>query len=383
MNYLENLEIVSEQEVMEKNIPLEQLWLVEADGDIHGPYFRESLDQLSEKYPDFFEITRVCNIADGKWQNFFESNAFQRRKPQIVDASSFDPESTFYYLVSGQKHGPIGFEKLCQMVESGEIKKQDQFCVKGKPWMKIYQHPEFDRRSQSIDLPFKRPNDDDFLVSNLEIMQNQKINHDEDTIINLAFLDKQKDGHSFNYDPVTTFNFVKEDKPSFNYSEFFKSKTISYSAGFAFVLICLIVMFGSSSDPKNMASRKIASKGKKSATSNDYKSQVDRPSQTTNKAAAPRYNNSVTRRDPIKNVVKARKTFQYRPKPAKRIVTHPKPNNMENRSPANESDNFQDPRDDYKEETYQDERDTEERVNEVAQELEPQNDDAYSNHNDF
>jgi hypothetical protein len=379
MGNLLNLQPVSEQEVTEKNIPLDQLWLVEATGDILGPFYEEDLREYAQNDDSYFQSARVCSVADGQWQSFFECAPFQRRRPQIVDAASFDPNESFFYIKSGQKHGPVSFDQIQEMVTSGELKKHDQFCARGAKWLKVYQHPEFDRRNTENELPFKKPNDDSFMQSNLELIQGPISNHDEDALVGLAYIGHKKDkGFTQDYDVHNSFNFVKEESDS-NWKDFFKSKAISYSAGVAFVLVSVFVFFGTSSKTQT-ASRKVANVVKTKVSSPAPRKVVE---QTVTKKVVPRFKNTVRRRSPIR-----RTSFSYRPKARKRVVTHNKPKHTSKRqsASADPQDPSNDPRDEYRDDYVKsyDDREPEDHIDDLAKEMDERNNEpSFEENNDF
>ncbi|MDA9793068.1 DUF4339 domain-containing protein, partial [Bacteriovoracaceae bacterium] len=338
MSKIIDLAPITEEEVAQKNLPLESLWLVNYQDEIFGPFEQQELKAYSLVHDIIFEEAQVCNIADGKWIIFYECGPFQRRRPQIVDAAAFAESENFYYIKQGQKIGPISFHELKAVVDSLELTSTDQISSNGRTWIKIYQHPEFDRRDFEDKLPFKKPIEDSFMSSNLELIQSNLRNSNEDALADLAYIGHKRDkGFTHDLDVHQSFNFKKQESEPIDYSKFFKNKFLNYSVGSAFVIICLFVFFGSSNnfDPHNSkVSRSVASK----RTIKPIKQKIKRLAPKRTKHV---FKRKVTRRSPIKKV-RAPKKFQYRDKPKKKVVRH---NAQKQHHDLGNEANLRDPRD--------------------------------------
>lgn len=97
-------------------------------------------------------LLSIRNIDESKWTNVFEHPYFQRRKPQLVPASTLeeDSEVQFFILRHGQKTGPYEKHELNSMLEEKVLLLTEMVSTNGgHTWMKLYQVEGFDRRSLS------------------------------------------------------------------------------------------------------------------------------------------------------------------------------------------------------------------------------------------
>jgi hypothetical protein len=380
MSKIIDLAPITEEEVAQKNLPLESLWLVNYQDEIFGPFEQAELKAYSIAHDTIFEEAQVCNIADGKWIIFYECGPFQRRKPQIVDAAAFAESENFYYIKQGQKIGPISFHELKAVVDSLELASTDQISSNGRTWIKLYQHPEFDRRDFEDKLPFKKPVEDSFMSSNLELIQSNLRNSDEDALADLAYIGHKRDkGFTQDLDVHQSFNFKKEESVPIDFSKFFKNKFLNYSVGSAFVIVCLFVFFGSSNNFDSLNSKVSRSVASKSSIKpvRAIKKKFKRPAQKRTKHV---FKRKVTRRSPIKRV-RASKKFEYKKKPKRKVVRHNA--QKQHHDLANEA-NLRDPRDEFNG-GYADQRDPANTIDSLSNDpgADPSIDPSFDSANDF
>nr|BDT28487.1 DUF4339 domain-containing protein [Bacteriovorax sp. HI3] len=178
---------------------------------------------------------QVRNIDSNEWIALFEHPYFQRRKPQLVSATtlSTDDEQQYFMLRNGQKTGPFEKYELTTMLEDKEILLTDMVSTNhGHTWMKLYQVDGFDRRSlkESDQLPG---------VPSHVLMQQQEsvmaISPETEAISGLAYLSNVKRGKSFEREKIDT-SFTADSKPGTSSSTIYKWLLVVSIVGIGYFL---------------------------------------------------------------------------------------------------------------------------------------------------
>lgn len=335
---LVNLPIISEEEVQARNIALNQLWLVQVEDKLFGPFEQFELRNCVFEDAIVFEDAKVCNIEDETWMSIFKARAFQRRKPQLVSQEDLTQQQHFHIIVNGHKEGPFGLEELQAKFEAEEIKLTDSISTdNGHNWTKLYLHPEFNRRDDmsAEDLPFGARE-----ANNIKLNQPE---HDAHELAGLVYLNHKNEKDFKDLDIEKSYRFYKENSESMN------NWAIASIAAFCLVAIGSFYFLQSSSTQDKLA--KIGKKAiKRSVASTQAKDKGPK------KVFKPVRNNVVTKPVVRRNVVN-----RSRPKPLPFVRKSPirnAPDPVVRRDVddyVDESDRFKDPRDEYREPAYAEE----------------------------
>lgn len=144
----------------------------------------------------------VKNIDAKEWTPVFEHPYFQRRKPQLVSATTLSSEDDqqFFILRHGQKNGPYEKYELMSMFEQKDLLLTDMVSGNaGHTWMRLYQVDGFDRRvlKESDQLPG--------IPSNVIEQGNDSVTYlapETEAISSLAYLSNVKRGKSIESERV-------------------------------------------------------------------------------------------------------------------------------------------------------------------------------------
>lgn len=374
MKQVFELHPISEEEVKTRGIKLENLWLVNYESNILGPYDEVELKNYALENPDMFQDISVCSIESEIWYEYFKCSIFQRRKPQLLSQEDFLHNEEYHYIISGQKQGPVSFEKLKDLMDDDILCSTDSITNnEGVTWVKIYQHPNFDRRdfSHSHSLPSSPATPYDQMTL---LEDEYSTDMDTDLIAGIAFIGNKGskgqellDENSYCYDHSTT-----------DWNKLFKSKVVTFSAAFAIVVTLLFVFMSGKSDYSKDATvtRRIASKSaSKSAKKKNHIKKVAEKASYKAKNTSQGFKRKVTKRSPVRSKSKR----IYRPKPKRKVASKKRDKSPVFKPPINdrEPDNYNDSyKDEYKDEYPADERDAETVINELA------NEDSFHNEND-
>lgn len=151
----------------------------------------------------------ICPYGQREWITVFESPLFQRRKPQLVPASSLafssddDDNLSFFILRHGQKNGPYQKSELNLMIEKKELLLTDMVSHDGgHNWCKMYQDENFDRRvlKESDQLPGIPKQ-----VIALSLGETKTERPETDALSSLAYLSNVKRGKSIEREKIEFF----------------------------------------------------------------------------------------------------------------------------------------------------------------------------------
>jgi hypothetical protein len=248
---LKNLKMVSETEVAEFSIPLNELWLVNHKNDLFGPFNQIELQECIFANPEVYQETQVCNLEDSQWMPVFKNKIFQRRKPQLIatqelefDQVEFAKNDNIYVIKHGQKSGPFKLELIHNMIDKKELLMTDLLSIDmGKSWQKIYQNPVLNRREvlTSDQLPTSHIK---FNTSkDLQVIDDQ-IGHD---VAGLAYIQKLSSHTAVEID---ISQFGKEKKQTL--AKLKNKTTISAIAASACVIVILAVTLSGGKKNKRM-----------------------------------------------------------------------------------------------------------------------------------
>ncbi|MEC7182618.1 MAG: hypothetical protein VXW15_07890, partial [Bdellovibrionota bacterium] len=230
---------ITPEEIVEKTIPSSELYELKVGSQVLSPFWVETLKkQIESGSPLFTPEIQIRSLGTEQWFDLFAHPTFQRRQEGVQETA---PEETvissqqeaqegdeeedgeFYILAKGQKVGPVTLKVLKEKIGTHEILVTDLISHdNGETWSKIFEMPEFDRRSlgQRDHLPHL-PKDNIFRGSKKEVLDNLKDGDREgDTIFNLVHLGRKKNEEEA---PIQTTPIIEKDDDE----EFFSEKTIS------------------------------------------------------------------------------------------------------------------------------------------------------------
>lgn len=202
--------LMSEGEVARSAIPREQLFEIKDAHEASLGFAKASdLKEYIYKNEEATNGLMVRNVDQASWITVFEHPLFQRRKPQLVSASSLesDDDQQFFVLIQGQKTGPYEKFEMLSMLEQKEILLTDMVSTNaGHTWMKLYQIDNFDRRvlKESDKLP-GMPGEM-FLKGNESVRMNSP---ETEAISSLAYLSNVKRGKSIEREKNQSFESDK------------------------------------------------------------------------------------------------------------------------------------------------------------------------------
>jgi hypothetical protein len=140
-------QVLSEKQIKAYNIPKNVLWFVSTKSGPMGPFHQDDLRTFLELNPHFPRDSKVANLSDQRWLPLFKAPQFQRRKASTIKRNDQWGNDEFFILVNGLKVGPLGAQILLQKLQKREILYNQLISLdKGETWIKIYEHPQFERR---------------------------------------------------------------------------------------------------------------------------------------------------------------------------------------------------------------------------------------------
>lgn len=184
---LDKIKVYTEQEIREKSIDLSELWLVQFQGELRGPFYQIDILKYSMTAPKFYSSLLTCNLRHKKWKPLFEHEIFNKRDDdrQVGNHQKAHEKKAkeFLYLFNGQKRGPFSEKEINDKLHLGELSLDSLLsCDNGKSWKKFYQFEQFDRR-----------NEDDEDASRIDIIRAPKNEEFEKSrIYTRALLEKLK-----------------------------------------------------------------------------------------------------------------------------------------------------------------------------------------------
>lgn len=153
---LDKIKVYTEQEIREKSIDLSELWLVQFQGELRGPFYQIDLLKYSMTAPKFYSSLLTCNLRTKKWKPLFEHEIFNKRDDDRQVGNHQKPHEKkakeFLYLFNGQKRGPFSEKEINDKLHLGELSLDSLLSSdNGKSWKKFYQFEQFDRRGEEDD----------------------------------------------------------------------------------------------------------------------------------------------------------------------------------------------------------------------------------------
>ena len=152
------------------------LWLVKIGSVVFGPFETESLKHYVSDNEHLFEQALASRSDETEWKPFWEHTQFQRRKPQIVQGSTY--EGPFWIMDQGLKTGPFTLREIDKKLEMEILSMTDHISIdEGHTWLKVYQIEGFDRRNLNPDdLPIA-PYENSFQQAKLALVEKLEESH--------------------------------------------------------------------------------------------------------------------------------------------------------------------------------------------------------------
>ncbi len=259
------LKPLTKEQIKAKNIPLRNLWMIKNGQDnLFGPFETTQLHAQIDLDPESFKHLQACNMEDEKWYEFYSIKVFQRRSEK-ENQISIDPNQKLFVMINGQKNGPYNIEETRKLLNNGHIEHSTPLSIdKGESWIKLWDHPEFDRRAKKTneELPFLPTPDVLDLVSKTkdEILNTY---NNEDPILELAYIGHNK-SEKEKHTPTEAHTVEPEAPPLFEDEEDnnIKSSKIKYiiAASLVFVMAISGVLFNQSEEEQGITSTSEATK---------------------------------------------------------------------------------------------------------------------------
>ncbi len=140
---LEDLQTLSETEISDRALPLDQLWWVRgADGEALGPYDTPTLRSFRTQNPDACAELEASTLASDAFSPLMEIEALAaRRPPQLMSAAALKTPERHYVLTNGQASGPHSTDAIRNMLQDGRLGSSDYVSVdECANWQRIYEH---------------------------------------------------------------------------------------------------------------------------------------------------------------------------------------------------------------------------------------------------
>lgn len=145
-----DLKPLTEEVIQEMGYNNHDLWMVNIDSTVFGPFETESLKHYVHDNEILFEDALASRADESEWKPFWAYTKFQRRKPQALPGEVH--EGPFWIMDFGLKVGPFGHREIDKKIEMGLLGMTDHISVdNGETWLKIYEVAGFDRRTHSPD----------------------------------------------------------------------------------------------------------------------------------------------------------------------------------------------------------------------------------------
>jgi hypothetical protein len=193
------------------------------------------LKTITAQSESTLELAQIRQIDGSDWTLLFQHPFFQRRKPQLVPASTLEAENEFTYFIlkQGQKSGPFEKHELLSMVDNKEILLIDMVSTNaGHTWMKLYQVDGFDRRNLKISdqlpgLPFNG------VFDKITVSPNEN-DAETDALSGLAYIGNVKRGKVIEREKIS--NYEEEKSKNSGNNSIYKWLLILSAIGIAYFL---------------------------------------------------------------------------------------------------------------------------------------------------
>jgi hypothetical protein len=139
---LEDLQTLSETEISDRALPLDQLWWVRgADGEAHGPYDTPTLRSFRTQAPAACAGLETTTLAADSWAPMMETQALAaRRPPQLMSATALKTPERHFVLGHGQPHGPYSAEEVRALLHEGHAAASDFVSIdECANWQRIFE----------------------------------------------------------------------------------------------------------------------------------------------------------------------------------------------------------------------------------------------------
>ena len=192
--------LLSEDQVLAGQFPRNEIFEVQVEGKIIGPFWQEDLKDFLKDANLYKDSTKVKSLEEGDWKEVYSHPFFQRRRPSLVSTEGMKTTVEDYYILKdGQKDGPYDKDKINNMVDTMELLLTDFVSIDdGHSWGKLYEHDEFDRRNKSHEqLPISPDNhifDNSIYDADKAIAKAEQVAHETDAIVGLAYIGHLNEG---------------------------------------------------------------------------------------------------------------------------------------------------------------------------------------------
>lgn len=183
INLLSAIEL-SEGQLAQLN-ETQQLIYLKIDGEMLGCYQRSQLIKL---LADSTLQQDELKTLDLLWANDLSSNQWH----SFEELFDHDLQTQYFLFKSPEPLGPFSAQDVIHKLENTEILITDLISTDKKNWSKIYQLPEFDRRSMTREnhIPEQRPKVGE------QTTFTRRQNSDTDIIASLAYVEKVRSGQA-------------------------------------------------------------------------------------------------------------------------------------------------------------------------------------------
>lgn len=152
------LQSLTQEEIKQRELAHQDLWIIKLGDEIKGPYELENLKLYAQENEASFQEALASRLEPQQWNPFFSYPQFQRRSPQVINATD-QIEGPFWLYENGLKAGPFEKFHILKRLEMNSLIVTDKISLdEGKTWINIYEIPEFDRRDLTTqELPIAPP----------------------------------------------------------------------------------------------------------------------------------------------------------------------------------------------------------------------------------
>jgi hypothetical protein len=233
------------QELVATSTPETECVQVNYDGTPVGLVDAKLLRELALVYEEECELLTVKRPSESKPVALYEHPLFQRRRPQLVQASTLSETTEQYFVMKKEATlGPLTREELIQEIKEAHVLPTDLISNdQGLSWNKLYTYNEFDRRSY---VQGQLPSGPD--LEDLEVLQSLSENHaveesETEAIAGLAFLGnlQRGKGHEISKNSyagdVTDPNRVNPLRADENFQYYWVALFFLSLAGLAMVIL--------------------------------------------------------------------------------------------------------------------------------------------------
>lgn len=139
MSHVE-LKPVSDEEIKELNLALNDLWMMKTNDIVSGPFHTQLLKQYFTNHKELMSSTEVRCLEGDSWVGAIEQPEFKIKTPVLPSLGNMINHQRYFLLIDSQIKGPFTFDNIKEKLEHQELNIFDIISAdEGTSWKKIFQ----------------------------------------------------------------------------------------------------------------------------------------------------------------------------------------------------------------------------------------------------